>query len=51
MVAGDILISPVFLKSQSFHLCLGHIDILPVILFAHSISIDSLKKKKHLNLV
>ena len=45
MVAGDISISPVFLKSQSFHLYLGHSDILPVILFTHSISIDSLKKK------
>ena len=50
MVAGDILISLVFLKSQSLHICLGRIDLLPVILFTHSISIDSLKKK-HLNLV
>ena len=45
MVAGDILISIVFLNSQSLHICLGRIDLLPVILFTHSISIDSLKKK------
>lgn len=46
MVEGDISLSPVFLKSQAFHLCFGYIDLLPVLLFAYYFYFPGLPLKK-----